>query len=76
MQITADVRKISRPFQGDLTFIFDVLSESLFGFVAYSVFQAAENVSFTKKRFYRERDSATMRNYAVKFQHNHGYNMV
>ena len=38
MQITADVRKISRPFQGDLTFIFDVLSESLFGFVAYSVF--------------------------------------
>ena len=33
MQITADVIKISETFQRDFTFIFDVLSESLFGFV-------------------------------------------
>ena len=37
MQITADVGKISKTFQGDLTFIFDVLSESLFAFVSYLV---------------------------------------
>ena len=52
MQITADVSKISKTFQRDLTFIFDVLSESLFGFVSYSVFSAVENVvSFTRKTF-------------------------
>ena len=77
MQVTADVSKIPKTFQRNLTFIFDVLSESLFGFVSYSVFQAVENVvSFTKKRFYRERGSVTMRNYAEMFQDNHGYNMV
>ena len=38
MEITADVSKITKTFQGDPTFIFDVLSESLFGFVSYSVF--------------------------------------
>ena len=77
MQITADVSKILKTFQRDLTFIFDVLSESLFGFVSYLVFQAVENVvSFTKRRFYREGGSAIMRSYAETFQHNHGYNMV
>ena len=65
MQITADVSKISKTFRPDLTFIFDLLSESLFGFVSYSVFYVAENVvGFTKKRLYRERGSPTMRNYA------------
>ena len=55
MQITADVSKISKTFQCDLTFIFDELSESLFGFVSYSVFKAVENVvSFTKRSFCRE----------------------
>ena len=77
MQITADIYKISKSFQRDLTFIFGVLSESLFGFVSYSVLQAVGNiVIFTKQRFYRERSSATMRKYAEVFQHNHGYNMV
>ena len=38
MQITADVRKLSKTFQRDLTFIFDELLEPLFGFVSYSVF--------------------------------------
>ena len=68
MQITADVSKISKTFQRDLTFIFDVLSESLFGFVSYMVFWTVENVvRFTKKRFYREESSAPMRNYAETF---------
>ena len=61
MQIIAEVSKIWKTFQSDLTFIFDVLSESLFGFASYSVFWAVENVvNFTKKRFYRERDTVTM----------------
>ena len=38
MQITADVSKISKTFQRDFAFIFDVLSEWLFGFVSYLVF--------------------------------------
>ena len=38
MQLTADVSKISKTFRCDVTFIFDVLSESLFGFVSYWVF--------------------------------------
>ena len=37
MQIAEDVSKISKTFQGDLSFIFDVLSESLFGYVLYLV---------------------------------------
>ena len=38
MQVTADVSKISKTFQRDLTYIFDALLESLFGFVLYSFF--------------------------------------
>ena len=38
MQITANVSKILKTFQVGLTFIFDVLSESLFGFDSYLVF--------------------------------------
>ena len=38
MQITANVSKILKTFQGDLTFIFDILSESSFGFDSYLVF--------------------------------------
>ena len=34
MQITADVSKISKTFQRDFTFIFDVLSEWLSGFLS------------------------------------------
>ena len=67
MQITADVSKFSKLFRRDLTFIIQELSESLFSFVSYSVFYSVENVSFTKKRFYTEQGSATMRNYAVTF---------
>ena len=67
MQITADVSKFSKLFRRDLTFIIQELSESLFSFVSYSVFYSVENASFTKKRFYTERDSATMRKYAETF---------
>ena len=67
MQITADVREISKSFQRDLTFIFDVLSESLFDFVSYSVLWAVENVIFTKECFNRKLGSATMCNYAKMF---------
>ena len=67
MQITAVVSKISKSFQRDLTFIFDVLSESLFAFVSYSVLWAVENVIFTKERFNRKLGSATMCNYAKMF---------
>ena len=60
MQITADISKILKNVQYDLTFIFDVLSESGIGFVSFLIFLALENVvTFTKTCFYR-----TMRNYA------------
>ena len=55
MQITADIGKLLKNVQGDLTFIFDVLSESLIRFVSFMVFLIAENVvSFTKTCFYRK----------------------
>ena len=38
MQITANVSKILKTFEVDLTFILGVLSESLFGFDSYLVF--------------------------------------
>ena len=44
MQITADIGKILKNVQADLTFIFDVLSESPICFVSFLVFLAAENV--------------------------------
>ena len=76
MQITADVSKTLKTFRRDLTFIFDVPSESLLGFVSYMFFQGVENVvSFTKKCFYRKRGSVAMRNYAETFQVTHDYNM-
>ena len=73
MQITADVSKILKTFQRDLTFIFDVLSESLFGFASYLVFQAAEDVVLQQSL--RKRSSVTIRNYAETFQATHDYNM-
>ena len=48
MQITADVGKITKTVQRDLTFIFDVLSEYVIHFVSDAVSLAVENViSFT-----------------------------
>ena len=77
MQITADIGKILKNVQGDLTFIFDVLSESPIHFVLFLVFLAAENVvSFTKTCFYRKRGSVTMRKYVETFHVNIGHNLA
>ena len=76
MQITADISKILKNVQHDLTFIFDVLSESRIGFVSFLVFLALENVSFMKTRFYRKRSSVTMHNYVETFHANIGHNLA
>ena len=62
MQTTADIGKILKNVQGDLTFIFDVLSEPPIRFVSFLVFLAVENVvSFTKTFFLLK---TRQRNYA------------
>ena len=77
MQITADISKVLKNVQCDLTFIFDVLSESRIGFVSFLVFLALENVvSFTKTRFYRKQSSVTMPNYMETFHANIGHNLA
>ena len=71
MQITADISKILKSVQSDLTFIYDVLTESRIGFVYFLVILALDNiVSFTKPCFYRKRSSVTMRNYVETFHAN------
>ena len=62
MQITADIGKTLKNIHGDLTLIFDVLSENV--------------VSFTKTCFYRNRGSVTMRNYAEMFLANIDHNLA
>ena len=77
MQITADIGKILKNVQGDLTFLFDFLSESPICFVSFLVFLAVENVvSFTKTCFYRKRGSVTMRKYVETFHVNIGHNLA
>ena len=77
MHITADIGKIVKNVQGDLTFIFDVLSESPICFVSFLVFLTVENVvSFTKTCFYRKRGSVTMRKYVETFHVNIGHNLA
>ena len=44
MQITADIGKIKKTVQCDLTFIFDVLSEYVIHFVSNAVCLAVQNV--------------------------------
>ena len=62
MQITADISKILKNVQGDLTFIFDVLSESRLDFVSFLVSLALENV--------------TVQNYVETFYTNIGHNLT
>ena len=77
MQVTADIGKILKNVQCDLTFIFGVLSESAIRFVSFLVFLAVENVaSFTKTCFYRKRGSVTMRKYVETFHVNIGHNLA
>ena len=75
--MTADISKILKIVQGDLTFIFYVLSESRIGFVSFWVFLAQENVvSFTKTCFYRKRSSVTIRTYLEIFRTNIGHDFA
>ena len=77
MQITADISKVLKNVQCDLTFTFHVLSESRTGFVSFFAFLALENaVSFTKTRVYRKRSSVTMSNYVETFHGNIGHNLA
>ena len=77
MQITADISKILKTVQRDLTFTFNVLLESRIGFASFLVFLALENVvSFTRTCFYRKRISVTMRNYVETFHANFGHNLA
>ena len=77
MQITTDISKILKNVQRDLTFIFDVLSESRIGFVSFLVFLALENVvSFSKTCFYRKRSNRTMPNYVETFHTNIGHSLA
>ena len=77
MQITAGISKILKNLQRDLTFIFDVISESCTDFVSFLVFLTLENViSFTRTCFYRKRSSVAMRNYVEKFYANIGHNLA
>ena len=64
MQITADIGKILKNVQGDLTFILDVLSESPICFVSFLVFLAVE----TRQR--------TMRKYLETLHVNIGHNLA
>ena len=77
MQITAEISKILKNVQSDLTFIYDVLSQLYLGFVSFFVILALENiVSFTKACFYRKRRSVTMRNYVKTFHANIGHSLA
>ena len=52
MQITADIKKILKNVQSDLTFTYDLFSELRIGFVSFSLILALDNVvSFTKTCF-------------------------
>ena len=77
MQITAAIGNIVKNDQGDLIFIFDILSESPICFVSFLVFLTVENVvSFRKTCFYRRRGSVTMRKYVKTFHVNIGHNLA
>ena len=77
MQITADKGKILKNVQGDLTFIFNALSESPIGFASFLVFVVVENVaSFTKTCFYRKRGCVTMHKCVETFHVNIGHNLA
>ena len=77
MQITADISKILKSVQSDLTFIYDVLSELRIGFVSFLVILALENVvSFTKACFHRKQSSVTMCNYVEKIHAKIGRNLT
>ena len=73
----ADISKTRKTFQSDLTFIFDLLSESLIGFVSLLASLVVGNVvSLTENSFSRKRGCVTMSNYAETCTGNVGCNFV
>ena len=77
MQTTADIGKILKKVQGGLTFIFDVLSDSLIRFVSFLGFLAVENVvCFTKTCFYWKRGSVTICKYVETIYVNIGHSLA
>ena len=77
MQITADISKILKTIQRDLTFTFNVLLESRIGLVSFLIFLAPENVvSFARTCFYQKQISVTMCNYVETFHANIGHNLA
>ena len=76
MQITADIGKNFKNVKGDLTFIFDFISESPICFVSFLAFLAVENVVSFTKNFYRKRGSVSMRKYVKTFHFNIGHNLA
>ena len=77
MQITPDKGNILKKVQGDLTFIFNALSQPSIDFASFLVFLAVENIiSFTKTCFYRKRGSVTMRKYVETFHVNNGHSLA
>ena len=77
MQITADISKILKNVQSELTYIYDAFSELQIGFASFLVILALVNVvSFTKTCFYRKRSSVTMRNYVETFNANIGHDLL
>ena len=80
MQITADISKILKNVQRDLTFIFDVLSESRIGFVSFFIFLTLELLSVSQELvFYRKQNKVqnrTMRNYVETFHANIGHSLA
>ena len=71
------ISKILKNVHRDLTFIFDLLSNSRIGFASFLVFLALENVvSFTKTCFYPKRSNVAMRNDVEKFHVNIGHSLA
>ena len=74
MQITADIGKILKSVQSDLTFAYDVLSELRIGFVSFLVILALENiVSFM---FLSKKKQRNYGNYVETFYANIGHNLA
>ena len=77
MQINANIIKVKKNVQSDLTFIFDVHPESRIGFVSFLVFLALKNVvSFTKTSFYQKQSSVAMCNYMEMFHASIDHNLA
>ena len=77
MKIIADIIRILKNVQPNLSFIYDLFSELRIGFVSFLVILALENVViFIKTCFYRKLSSVTMLNYVETFHANINHNLA